>query len=75
MPYKKSYKGKFILWVLTTLVYLAVFSIPALVILGVWNLSASTVSWILIILVAMIGAERLFTLFKNNNLWSVKLIH
>lgn len=64
---------KIFLILLPLIVWLAVYSIPALVILNVINISAKVLAWIMIVLLVLMGANRLFNLlFRKNNIYSIR---
>jgi len=65
-------KKKLISFIIAIILYVAVYSIPTLVIFKVIDVSAITLSWILIIILALVGAERLYVAFKHNAFWRLK---
>lgn len=64
-------KSKLIHLLLASGLWIAVYLIPVLVIIGVWDLSSKTLAWILVALLVFLGAERLYALLFNNTMYKI----
>ena len=58
--------------IITLVLYLGLYSIPALVFLEVIDMTARTLSLIFLLVLVFVGGERLYASLKNNCFWTVR---